>query len=85
MKKLLALLLAGLMIFSISACSNDDKGSDKNLERDIEYLTASNDNLRQSIDNLADKMEDTAVSEASGVYERQKENMRKNIAELFAG
>ncbi|MBQ8530993.1 MAG: hypothetical protein IJ430_07540 [Parabacteroides sp.] len=54
--------------------------SDKNLERDIEYLTASNDNLRQSIDNLADKMEDTAVSEASGVYERQKELLEQQMA-----
>ena len=32
MKKLLALLLAGLMIFSFAACSNDDKENDKNLE-----------------------------------------------------
>ena len=54
--------------------------SDKNLERDIEYLTASNDNLRQSIDNLADKMEDTAVSEASDVYERQKELLEQQMA-----
>lgn len=54
--------------------------SDKNLERDIEYLTASNDNLRQSNDNLADKMEDTAVSEASGVYERQKELLEQQMA-----
>ena len=54
--------------------------SDKNLERDIEYLTASNENLRQSIDNLADKMEDTAVSEASGVYERQKQLLEQQMA-----
>lgn len=46
MKKLLALLLAGLMIFSISACSDDDKGNDKNLESyvqededDITFIT----------------------------------------------
>ena len=54
--------------------------SDKNLERDIEYLTASNENLRRAIDNLADKMEDTAVSEASGVYERQKELLEQQMA-----
>lgn len=54
--------------------------SDKNLERDIEILTASNENLRQAIDNLADKMEDTAVSEASGVYERQKQLLEEQMA-----
>ena len=54
--------------------------SDKNLERDIEYLTASNENLCRAIDNLADKMEDTAVSEASGVYERQKELLEQQMA-----
>lgn len=54
--------------------------SDKNLERDIEFLTASNENLRRAIDNLADKMEDTAVSEASGVYERQKELLEQQMA-----
>ena len=54
--------------------------SDKNLERDIEYLTASNENLRQAIENLADKMEGTAVSEASSVYERQKELLEQQMA-----
>ena len=54
--------------------------SDKTLERDIEILTASNENLRQAIDNLADKMEDTAVSEASGVYERQKQLLEEQMA-----
>ena len=53
---------------------------DKNQERDIEYLTASNENLCRAIDNLADKMEDTAVSEASGVYERQKELLEQQMA-----
>ena len=54
--------------------------SDKTLERDIEILTASNDNLRQAIDNLADKMEDTAVSEASDIYERQKKLLEEQMA-----
>lgn len=54
--------------------------SDKTLHRDIEYLTASNDNLRQAIDNLADKLEDTAVSEATSVYERQKELLEQEMA-----
>lgn len=49
MKKLLALLLAGLMIFAVSACSDKDKGPDKNLdsyvqedEDDITFITNEN-------------------------------------------
>lgn len=60
--------------------------SDKTLEKDIEYLTVSNEDLRRSIDNLADKMSNTAVSEASGVYERQKrllEEQIKNTQEMM--
>lgn len=60
--------------------------SDKTLHEDIEYLTASNEDLRRSIDNLADKMEETAVSEASGVYERQKrllEEQMENTQEMM--
>ena len=54
--------------------------SDKTLHEDIEYLAASNEDLRRSIDNLADKMEETAVSEASGVYERQKRLLEEQVA-----
>lgn len=46
--------------------------SDKNLQSDMELLAKSNDNLRQSIDNLAGRMEDAAVSEAKEIYEQQK-------------
>lgn len=54
--------------------------SDKTLHEDIEYLTTSNEDLRRSIDNLAEKMDNTAVSEASGVYERQKRLLEEQIA-----
>ncbi len=54
--------------------------SDKNLQSDMELLAKSNDNLRQSIDNLADRMEDAAVSEATDVYERQKQLMAEQMA-----
>lgn len=61
--------------------------SDKNLERDIEYLTASNKDLQKSIDNLADKMSEAAVSDAKGLYEKQKrrlEQARANTQEMMA-
>lgn len=51
--------------------------SDKNLERDIEYLTTSNKDLQKSIDNLADKMSEAAVSDASGLYEQQKDRLKQ--------
>lgn len=54
--------------------------SDKTLHEDIEYLTASNEDLKRSIDNLADKMDETAVSDASGVYERQKQLLQEQMA-----
>lgn len=54
--------------------------SDKTLHEDIEYLTASNEDLRRSIDNLADKLDETPVSEASGVYERQRQLLQEQIS-----
>ncbi|MCM1295679.1 MAG: tail tape measure protein [Muribaculaceae bacterium] len=54
--------------------------SDKNLEKDIEYLTASNKDLQKSIDNLAEKMEEGSVADAKGVYEHQKELLEQQQA-----
>lgn len=53
--------------------------SDKTLHEDIEYLTASHEDLKRSIDNLADKMDETAVSDASEVYERQKQLLQEQM------
>ena len=60
--------------------------SDENLESDIERLTASNGELEKAITNLADKMDDAAVADASGIYEQQRENleqMMKNTQEMM--
>ncbi len=57
-----------------------DGESDKNLERDLERLSQSNDDLKQAIDNLADELDDAHMSDVSGLYEQQK----KNIEELEA-
>lgn len=54
--------------------------SDKTLHRDIEYLTASNENLKQAIDNLADKMKEAPVSASTGMYERQKKLLEESMA-----
>ena len=53
--------------------------SDENLEADIERLTASNQELENAIRNLADKMDEAAVAEASGVYEQQRENLLEQM------
>lgn len=54
--------------------------SDKTLEEDIEYLTASNKDLQKSIDNLAEKMDEGSVADAKGVYEHQKELLEQQQA-----
>lgn len=54
--------------------------SDKTLKEDVERLTASNENLKDSIDKLSEKMEEVATSEASDTYQRQKELLEEQIA-----
>lgn len=54
--------------------------SDKNLEKDIQYLTQSNQDLKNSLDNLSDKMDKASVSESNDIYEVQRENILKQQA-----
>lgn len=51
--------------------------SDKNLERDIERLTASNEALRNAISNLAEKMDDARVADLPALYNDQIEYLDK--------
>lgn len=53
--------------------------SDKNLARDIERLTASNENLQMALNNLADKLEESSVANATDVYEQQKKNLKEQM------
>ena len=46
--------------------------SDKNLEKDIELLTATNEALKIAIENLTDKLDDAAMTDAADLYEAQK-------------
>lgn len=60
--------------------------SDPTLERDIERLTLTNQELEKAINNLAEKMDDAAVADASSIYEVQKKNiedMMKNTQEMM--
>lgn len=54
--------------------------SDETLHEDVERLTTSNENLRDAIDNLAEKMEDAAIADAAGMYERQKQMLEESMA-----
>lgn len=54
--------------------------SDPHLQEDLERLTVSNQDLINSLDNLADKMDDSSVADATGIYEQQKENIKKLMA-----
>lgn len=54
--------------------------SDPHLQEDLERLTVSNQDLINSLDNLADKMDESAVADATDIYEQQKENIREQMA-----
>lgn len=49
--------------------------SDKNLEKDLEYLAQSNQDLKNSLDNLSEKMDKVSVADASDIYAVQKKNI----------
>lgn len=57
-----------------------NKESDPHLQEDLEKLTISNQDLKTSLDNLADKMDESAVADATGIYEQQKKNIEEQIA-----
>lgn len=57
-----------------------NKESDPHLQEDLEKLTISNQDLKASLDNLADKMDESAVADATGIYEQQKKNIEEQIA-----
>ena len=52
--------------------------SDKHLQEDIERLTASNEALKYSIDELADKMSESAVADAEAIYKQQTEQLAQS-------
>ena len=54
--------------------------SDPHLEEDLQRLTISNQDLINSLDNLAEKMDESAVADATGIYEQQKKNIEDQIA-----
>lgn len=54
--------------------------SDPHLQEDLERLSLSNQDLINSLDNLADKMDDSALADATGIYDQQKENIEKQMA-----
>lgn len=57
-----------------------NKESDPYLKEDLERLTISNQDLKASLDNLAEKMDESAVADATGLYEQQKKNIEEQIA-----
>ena len=55
--------------------------SDTDLEEDIERLTQSNHDLQQAIEGLAEKMEKSAVVDATNSLEEQRKNIEKVAAQ----
>lgn len=54
--------------------------SDSSLLDDIEKLTASNKDLEKAVSNLANMMEESAVVDAQGLYEQQKQKTEQSMA-----
>lgn len=54
--------------------------SDKNLEKDIESLSATNEALKIAIENLTDKLDDAAMTDAADLYETQKKLLAESEA-----
>lgn len=57
-----------------------NKESDPYLKDDLEKLTISNQDLKASLGNLAEKMDESAVADATGLYEQQKKNIEEQMA-----
>lgn len=61
--------------------------SDKNLERDIERLTATNEALRKAVNNLSDEMRGAPTADVGALYQQQKDYLQtamKNTQEMMA-
>ena len=56
--------------------------SDPTYAEDMARLTESNRDLEAAIDNLAEKMEESSVAEAPGIYEMQRESIERQMANL---
>lgn len=57
--------------------------SDPRLEEDIERLTLTNQELEKAITNLSDIMEGASVADSSQIYQVQKENIEKQMANTW--
>lgn len=60
--------------------------SDKTLAEDIDRLTRSNEALRDSIDALAEDLQDSKISDLPGIYQQQRQDLldsQKNTAEMM--
>lgn len=57
--------------------------SDPHLEEDLERLAISNQELEEALNNLSEKMDESSVAEASDIYEVQKENIEKQMANTW--
>ena len=54
--------------------------SNRNVDSQLESLTASNETLVQALDRLSDKMEEADVADKAGIYERQMANLQAQMA-----
>lgn len=53
--------------------------SDPRLEEDIELLTTSNQDLKNAIDNLAEKMDNASILDSTEIYNQQKANLEQQM------
>lgn len=57
--------------------------SDPHLAEDIERLTIANQELEKALNNLSEKMDNASVADASSIYEVQRENIEKQMANTW--
>ena len=53
--------------------------SDPRLKEDIELLTTSNQDLKNALDNLAEKMDDASILDSTELYNQQKANLEQQM------
>ena len=63
----------------ISSIFGYENESDPHLTEDLERLTQSNQDLELAINNLADKMEEASVADASDLYQQQKSYLEESM------
>lgn len=85
MRKITALLLAGMMMFSLTACSNNSSNVNSEPETNTGESTSSSENTVETVENTAstesseETVEDTTSTDVNETQEMENEDTGSNI------